>query len=367
MILRLGELVKRIEAIHDTAFSSLSTAFDAYGIDSVKEVEKVTYTSRYAITEGKGKFTVEEEVWHISACDIIDEITVIGNLTQVRDHFKCNLNYELKTYSDMKRLNNEIRETVALYVELFEEDNKKVLPFVQTFARNMLVINNNLKNVQNSLVNDPYRQNELNEALANLNETCNGFHVHNNILFEPPVAPFAQKLKLTGEQFKILKSWLPPSTKSQVVLYQMSVHGNSPAAFHSACDNKGPTVTIYITNNGYIFGGYSSASWSSVNGYVASPGAFLFTIINPHNIPPTKFDMNPAGAMNAIYCNVNYHPSWGGNHDISAYALNTTGGGGMYTSIGATYNDTTGKGTAVFTGDRANFWYTDIIVLTWQI
>ena len=38
MILRLGELVKRIEAIHDTAFSSLSTAFDAYGIDSVKEV-----------------------------------------------------------------------------------------------------------------------------------------------------------------------------------------------------------------------------------------------------------------------------------------------------------------------------------------
>ena len=59
--------------------------------------------------------------------------------------------------------------------------------------------------------------------------------------------------------------------------------------FHEKCDNKGPTITLYKNNNGFIFGGYASISWTSDGNYHAAPDCFIFTLTNIHNTEPTKF------------------------------------------------------------------------------
>jgi hypothetical protein len=60
------------------------------------------------------------------------------------------------------------------------------------------------------------------------------------------------------------------------LLYQGSRDGFFASAFHSKCDNKGPTFNIIETIGGTIMGGYTSAAWSSKFGYCADSKAFLF-------------------------------------------------------------------------------------------
>ena len=62
-----------------------------------------------------------------------------------------------------------------------------------------------------------------------------------------------------------LDKWLKPVTRQSSYwnrCYQATVNGWSSSTFHSNCDGKGPTVTI-IRVGKYIFGGYTSVSWTS--------------------------------------------------------------------------------------------------------
>ena len=56
------------------------------------------------------------------------------------------------------------------------------------------------------------------------------------------------------------------------------------------------------TPGGCIFGGYTDVSWSSRfkrGKFASSPKSFLFTLVNPSNTPPSKFEINqPAYAIN---------------------------------------------------------------------
>ena len=58
-----------------------------------------------------------------------------------------------------------------------------------------------------------------------------------------------------------VKSWLP-SAASFSLIFQASSDGKSAADFHRCCDNKGPTLVV-IQSGEYIFGGYTSKSWTS--------------------------------------------------------------------------------------------------------
>ena len=58
-----------------------------------------------------------------------------------------------------------------------------------------------------------------------------------------------------------VKSWLP-SAASFTLIFQASSDGKSAADFHRCCDNKGPTLVV-IQSGEYIFGGYTSKSWTS--------------------------------------------------------------------------------------------------------
>lgn len=141
--------------------------------------------------------------------------------------------------------------------------------------------------------------------------------------------------------------WLP---KAQFTLiYKGSRDGFAATKFHQNCDNKGPTVTVIKSKNGYIFGGYTSQSWDSSGSYKPDNKAFLFTLTNPHDIPPTQFPINPNEVHEAIKGTANACAIFGKGKDIRvADAANQNND--SYASL-YSYPDTTGKKNLIFTGD----------------
>jgi len=91
-----------------------------------------------------------------------------------------------------------------------------------------------------------------------------------------------------NEQLKLIKM------KMGEVMYEAAQDGDSYSIFHRLCDNKGSNVVIIQTNTGNVFGGFSSASWSSSSGYSSSSTAFLFRLrpsIKRYNIKSTSYSI----------------------------------------------------------------------------
>ena len=49
------------------------------------------------------------------------------------------------------------------------------------------------------------------------------------------------------------------------LLYRASEHEYSGKSFHKCCDDKGPTLIVIKSSEGWIFGGYATQSWECVN------------------------------------------------------------------------------------------------------
>ena len=92
-------------------------------------------------------------------------------------------------------------------------------------------------------------------------------------------------------------------------MYRATENGDRPSDFHRFCDNKGPTLTIFKSTKGYIFGGFTLVNWDSSGNYKPDPDAFVFSL-NQKKIFRIKDDKN------AIQCNSGNGPTFGSNHAI---------------------------------------------------
>ena len=82
-----------------------------------------------------------------------------------------------------------------------------------------------------------------------------------------PDEPFREStILMNAEHRKILKGWLPEAMAGEWrLLFRASQDGFAASAFHSVCDNKGPTVTV-VKSGVNIFGGFTETSWTSNTG-----------------------------------------------------------------------------------------------------
>ena len=87
-----------------------------------------------------------------------------------------------------------------------------------------------------------------------------------------PDEPFREStIVMNVEHRKILKGWLPEAMVGEWrLLFQASRDGFAASAFHSKCDNKGPTVTV-VKSGANIFGGFTEKPWKN------EVGKFLFS------------------------------------------------------------------------------------------
>jgi len=84
--------------------------------------------------------------------------------------------------------------------------------------------------------------------------------------------------------------------------------------FHGRCDNKGATVVVVKTGN-YIFGGCTVRSWGG-SGEKKASDSFLFSLVNPSGLSPTKIPLIAGQEEKAIYCNKGYGPVFGSGYDL---------------------------------------------------
>jgi len=145
---------------------------------------------------------------------------------------------------------------------------------------------------------------------------------------------------------KAIKSWLP--NQHLRLIYKATRDGFQADDFHKTCDNKGPSVTVIQTKEGYLFGGFSPVAWDSSDSWKTHPNCFIFTLHNPHHIPPSKYPLLP-GDKHGIRCNSAYGPVFGGGDDIRVYS-NSNNTNSSFTYFPNSYIDTTGKGLETFTG-----------------
>jgi hypothetical protein len=148
-----------------------------------------------------------------------------------------------------------------------------------------------------------------------------------------------------------------------ILLYRGSQHGYRANSFHETCDGRMNTLTLILTPQGAIFGGFTPLAWDSTSGYKSDPNksGFLFTLKNPHAITPMKFPM--VNTENAIWCNRSFGPVFGAGWDLmisdDCHAKRHS-----YVTIGTTYeNPTQIDGRKVLTGDH-NFVVQEIEVFT---
>ena len=68
--------------------------------------------------------------------------------------------------------------------------------------------------------------------------------------------------QLVSQQYdSYLRIWFRGAHKWKLI-YRASEHGYTAGSFHEYCDNKGPTLIIIKSSEGWIFGGYTTQSWS---------------------------------------------------------------------------------------------------------
>ena len=118
-----------------------------------------------------------------------------------------------------------------------------------------------------------------------------------------PDEPFRESTILTKvDHRKILKGWLPEVLVGEWrLLFRASRDGFAASAFHSKCDNKGPTVTV-VKSFANIFGGFTETPWTS-------PGAgrkFLLQLIIIYTL---KIYLNELpDAFHVLLCFIYHYP-----------------------------------------------------------
>jgi hypothetical protein len=149
----------------------------------------------------------------------------------------------------------------------------------------------------------------------------------------------------TGDfSIQISPSLLTNSYKTQLatwgftpgsLAYKATIDGLSNSAFHTNSDGLSSSIVIITTENGYIFGGIATNSWSG-SAWKSSTTAFVFNLYGNASAP-IKWDITNTSYN--IYTSPSYGPTFGDGHDIytnldtnTMYENdNSYGSGGGYT------------------------------------
>ena len=176
----------------------------------------------------------------------------------------------------------------------------------------------------------------------------------------PPLKLFLDSVVLSAvpspilDVFTSLLSEALPAVRRSKLLFRSSRDGTTAAAFHSRCDERGPTLTLIKDTAGNVFGGYTSLHWNSAgedgDRWVDrrnDPAAFLFTVVNPHADPPALFSSTADRC--SIACASHAGPWFGGG--VSGLYVSGAFDGDCFTTIGCSYvNFTRHSGGTVLTG-----------------
>jgi hypothetical protein len=136
-----------------------------------------------------------------------------------------------------------------------------------------------------------------------------------------------------------ITEWLASTGKMSApkLLYRASRDGWGPSDFHGICDDKGATVTVVKSSDGYIFGAYS-VEWRQSSGvYKSSAKAFLFSLKDHAGaVGPVKMPILSNNTEKAVIHDSSYGPMFGNGYDLRV-ASNANENTSSSCNVGHTY------------------------------
>ena len=145
---------------------------------------------------------------------------------------------------------------------------------IENNIRNINTINETIKKCNNSkkikIIFIPEEESKINQFV----ETIRKF----GYICEDKITIVSKIIDVDGSL--LIKNWISENSHITCsLLYRMSEDGNSFDTFHNKCDNQYPALFIAKTNDGHIFGGYTSIGWNNrSDSYLTDDKSFLFSI-----------------------------------------------------------------------------------------
>lgn len=144
-----------------------------------------------------------------------------------------------------------------------------------------------------------------------------------------------------------LELLLPPplTLMTSTLLYAMHRDGPTAEAWHAAVDGKQATLTLICVGDCW-FGGYTQVGFGGADGWKLDSAAFIFTLRNPYDLPPTRFPLMVGMEQRAVQQCAAQGPIFGSDVTIgtSPFDSNTSSS----TWFPTNYLDVHGKGLDTF-------------------
>jgi len=301
------EIIARVEKVHEVLHYDYFAIFDDGLV--LKEVCS-TVKVRDILKDFKGEVELVTDIW---------------------DVFNDKPDWQATRWEDLKRLNRELFAIVEKF-ELLDKSNPKAQTELAKYLHNFELIQTSLGAVEEKTLSQVSRQDQLAARVAEVNRLLDGLKL-DGVAFRQPA--FLDGSIVSAEHGRKLVEWYGHGWK---LLYRASRDGWASQDIQSRCGGKGPTVTVVRSTGGYIFGGHLAQSWRPSQNFITYSAASLFTLSNPHGIPPTRLPIATAArSYNAA----------------SGLYIATNAGQFVYSTFPHSYQDTTGKGENLFTGSRS--------------
>ena len=142
--------------------------------------------------------------------------------------------------------------------------------------------------------------------------------------------------KILNEMQSVQLFNLVDKNSSWSLIYQASTDGFSSKIFHKKCNGILGTLVVIRAGLNEIFGGYTEADWSDNYQFKYDSNAFLFSLVNSHNLIVKMSIINPDYA---IYTADNHGPTFG-NGDLTTRTVsgvNAVDCSIGYSNLGSTY------------------------------
>ena len=174
--------------------------------------------------------------------------------------YECNPRYGKKFFVNVSSIYESNCVSVPYY-EVFYQDNYK--DYIYKKCKYPDIILNYMKNktIEKDIINEVASKEEILKDLELIK--CSDYKLRamiSQLCLNNP-SEFLPKTTIVEKKYdNILKEWIGDEYKLKL-LYRASEHEYKPISFHECCDDKGPTLTIIKSTEGWIFGGYTTQSW----------------------------------------------------------------------------------------------------------
>jgi hypothetical protein len=222
----------------------------------------------------------KEEFSRIPGAWICKDTTNLNYVYSTKNNYNnilsnCTKSLPLDEDVNVVLIKSESNFKIYINTELVENiDKPEIKNSIKTKGRAAIYSSYNYEGAPCTITDFMYLSSNSPLSIENLNKVKNDENIE-----------IAKKIVINEENGSLLNNYilkkLGTSKERVKLLYKGSRDGFNANAFHSLCDNQGPTITVIKANN-RISGGYTAVPWASRDKFVHVPvgDAFLFTTEN---------------------------------------------------------------------------------------